>query len=101
MAEALPRTRAEARKAGAAFGEEVASIMADAILSCPDGDRTEEFTDGLIAQAHVEMEAAAALYSAAGVPFLIVMRFRTAYLRALRNRTGLMQIAATAAGTPN
>lgn len=100
-AKALPRTRAEARKAGADFGEAVAAAMADAILVCPDEARTEDFTDGLILQAHVEMNAAAALYSAAGVPILIVMRFRTACLKALRDRAALMSRTATAAGIAN
>lgn len=75
--------------------------MGEAILACPDDARTEDFTDILVAQAHAGMEGASTLYTAAGVPLPIVMRFRTAYLRALRDRASLMQIAATAADTPN
>ncbi|PVZ05025.1 hypothetical protein C7388_10517 [Methylobacterium radiotolerans] len=99
--EAFPRTRAEARKVGAAFGCEVAQAISRAILDCPDGERTEAFIDALLAPAMSGMEAAAEHYSAEGVPLLLVMRFKTSFLRTLRDRTALMRLAAMAAGPAN
>lgn len=99
--EALPLTQTEARKVGAAFGREVAQAIGRAILDCPDGERTEAFIDDLLPPAMNGMEAAADRYSAAGVPLLLVMRFKTSFLRTLRDRTALMRHAATAAGPAN
>lgn len=97
----MPRTRAEARKAGAAFGREVAEAVGRAIVDCPDKERTEAFIDSLLAPAMRGMEAAADRYSAAGVPLVLVMRFKTSFLRTLRDRTVLMRFAAMAAGPAN
>ena len=100
-AEPLPRTRAQARKAGAAFGREVAEAVGRAILDCPDSERTEAFLDALLAPAMRGMEMAADHYAAEGVPLLLVLRFKTSFLRTLRDRAGLMHLAATAAGPAN
>lgn len=99
--EPLPRTRAQARKAGAAFGREVAEAIGRAILDCPDSERTEAFIEALLAPAMRGLEIAAEHYAAAGMPLPLVMRFKTSFLRTVRDRISLMRVTATAAGTMN
>ncbi len=80
----------------------MAEAIGRAILNCPDSERTEAFIDSLLAPAMSGMEAAADHYAAAGVPpLLLVMRFKTSFLRTLRDRTALMRFAAMATGPAN